>query len=290
MSPRTEDYHEEEHEELEEPSRRGIFGERSYRLLLAVVVLAVVVVIALPYVLDWWSPAAPPPKPLMKAQIPPPPSLPPTQPAPKVEAPKPQTVLPPAKPGPAAVQAPAPGAAAPPKVAAKAASKPEQRAAKPAKEPSAAIASTKGEYWIQVGAFQDQAKATQLAAQLTAQKYPVRQVERASPDRPVVGTHEVFVIGATRSEVAAKLPGTDYRAEAAGAEVVIRPALALKDAVALSRELARQGLTVKIRRSGATATFHAVRVGGYPDRQRAQAVQKDLQDKGFSGFIVKGEG
>lgn len=145
-----------------------------------------------------------------------------------------------------------------------------------------------GDYWIQVGAFKDQANAARLAEQLTTMKY---QVQRASRARPVGGgTHEVFVLSASQSEVNGKLQGRDYRAEAVGNEVVIRPPLTLKDAVALSKELANEGLSVKIRRVSDVQTMHVVRVGGYPDQQRARAVQKELEGKGFPGFIVKGEG
>lgn len=36
-------------------------------------------------------------------------------------------------------------------------------------------------------------------------------------------------------------------------------------------------------------TFHAVRVGGYPARQRAEAVRKELEGKGFPGFLVRAQ-
>lgn len=287
MRSRPDDYPEEEQEELEEPSPRRMFADWGYRVLLAAVVLAVVVVLALPYLLDWWNPPAPPPPAPITSQIPPPPPL--TPPAQKVEAPKPPPAPPAAQPKPAPVEAP-PIAAGPPKVAAKAPEKPPASAGKPATPPATAKAPSKGQYWIQVGAFKDQANAARLAARLTTQKYPVRQTERAAAEGSAGGTHEVFVVGASRDEVTGKLPGKEYQAEAVGAEVVVRPALGLKDAVSLSKELAGHGFKVRIRRSGSPATFHVVRVGGYPDRQRAQRVQKDLAAKGFAGFVVKGEG
>jgi len=268
-------------EEEEETPPRSIFSERWFRALLALVLLAVGGVFALPYFLDWLTP--PPPTPLVKADIPPPPPPQPTVPAQKAEAPKAPAAPSPAKPEPAPQQIPSPL----PQTEAKALAKPEPKAPEPAPERPKAVAPTRGEYWIQVGAFTDSANAARLAARLTAENYPV---QRFSFDRPIVGTHEVFVVGASQSEVSEKIPVKDYRAEEVGGEVVIRPALPLKDAVGLSKELARQGFTVKIRRSKSTANFHVVRVGGYPDRQRAQAAQKDLAGKGFSGFIVKGEG
>lgn len=287
MRPRPDDYPEEEQEELEEPSQRSMFAQWGYRVLLAGVVLAVVVVLALPYLLDWWNPPPPLPAPI-KSQIPPPPPLTPL--AQKAEAPKPQPVLPPAKPVPAPVAAP-PTTAKAPKVAAPAPEKAPATVETPAKKRALAKASTKGEYWVQVGAFADQANAARLVTRLTAQNYPVQQMERGSPERQTGGTHEVFVVGASPNEVNQKLPGKEYQAEAVGAEVIIRPTLGLKDAVTLSKDLARQGLRVKIRRSSppASAAFYVVRVGGYPDRQQARAAQKELERKGFAGFIVKGQ-
>lgn len=287
MGPTHEDFRGEERGELEEPPRRSIFAAPWYRVLLAVVVLAVVVVVALPYLLDWWRPARPTPTPPITAQIQPQAPLAPpvTPPAPKAEEPKPQPGPPPAKPEPPPAAAPP---APSPKVAVKAPEKPEAK--KPAEERVPTKAPAKGEYWIQVGAFKGPTNAERLAAELITQKYPVRQVKRAAPDQPAGGSHEVLVAGASRDEVNAKLPGKDYQAEAVGADVVIRPALGLKDAVILAKELTGQGFTVRIRRAGAVATLHVVQVGGFPDRERAQAVQKDLESKGFPGFIRKGEG
>ena len=285
MSPKPEDFSGEERGELEEPPRRSIFAAPSYRVLLAVVVLAVVVVVALPYLLDWLRPVRPTLTPPIKTQIQPPapPAPPVTPPAPKAE---PQPGPPPAKPEPPPAAAPP---APPPKVAVKAPEKPETKAEKPSEERVPAKVQTKGEYWIQVGAFKDPANAERLAAQLLTQKYPVRQVKRA-PDRPTGGSHELLVVGASQDEVNARLPGKDYQAEAVGTDVVIRPTLGLKDAVTLAKELAGQGFTVRIRRTGAAAILHAVQVGGFQDRERAQAVQKDLESKGFSGFVRRGEG
>lgn len=285
MSRTPDDYQQQEQEELEPIPRRSIFAEWGYRILFAVVALAVLVVVALPYVLDWWNPTPPPPAAPMKAQVQPP-SPPSPPPAPRAEEPKPQPTI--AKPEPVPVAPPLTAQA--PTLAAKAPPKPEPTAGKPGKAQAPAKAPAKGEYWVQVGAFTDQANATRLAARLTAQKYPVQQLQRSSGGQPAGSTHEVFVVGASRDEVSAKLPGREYQAEAVGNEVVIRPALGLKDAVTLSKELAREGLTVKIRRSSAAGTFHVVRVGAYPDRQHAQAAKKDLEGKGVAGFIVQGDG
>lgn len=275
-------YRHEDGGDVEETPQRSIFSERWFRTVLAVVALAVVAVFAVPYLLDWWSPAPPRPTPLAKVPIPPPPPPLKTGPAQKVEAPTPPPVTP-AKPEPTPSQIPAQA----PQLEAKATGKPEARAGESTREQPTAKSATGGDYWIQVGAFKEQANAVHLAARLTAEKYPV---QRLSLNRPVPGAHEVVVVGASPREVSGKLPTKDYRAVEVGADVVIRPGLPLKDAVNLSKDLSRQGFTVKIRRSRSTATFHVVRVGGYPDRKLAQTAQKDLAGKGFPGFVVKGEG
>ena len=82
----------------------------------------------------------------------------------------------------------------------------------------------------------------------------------------------------------------------------MRPSLPLRNAVALSRELADAGLTVQVRRQGAPApaapspaparvggeTWYRVRVGGFPDRGTAVASLKKLEDKGYKPFIATG--
>lgn len=273
-------HRDEEGEDLSEPPR-SIFSHTSFRALVAVLVIVVVAVVALPYVLERWSPTPPAPVPQVKAPIPPPPPPLETPSALKAEAPKPAPGPPPTKPEGTSPKSPP----RPAQVEAKAPARPPGKGPEASRE-APSKAATGGDYWVQVGAFKDRTNAARLAAQLTSVKYPV---QRLSLDRPVSGVHEVFVVGASAREVNGKLPGKDLRAEEAGAEVVIRPALPLKEAVSLSKELSRHGLTVKIRRSGSTATFHVVRVGSYPDRQHAQTVQKDLASKGVSGFIVRGE-
>lgn len=277
MSPDLPHRHEED--EFGDLPQRSIFAQGWFRLILVVIVLLVVAIVALPYALDWWAPP-PPPTPLVKAPIPPPPPPLPTAQAPKVEPPKSAPAPPAAKPG------PTPPKSAPPQMEARATPKPE---AAPAPTPRARrqrAAPAGGEYWIQVGAFKAEANAAGLAARLTAEKYPAKHFALA---RPVGGTHEVYVVGASTGDVNGKLPSKEYKAEAVGSEVVIRPALPLRDAVTLSKDLATKGLTVKIRRAQEGDTFHVVRVGGYPNRQRARTVQKELAGKGVEGFIVRGE-
>jgi len=138
---------------------------------------------------------------------------------------------------------------------------------------------------VQVGAFQDEANAARLAARLAKEKYPL---QRSTESRSGAGGegHEVVVAGASVDEVNGKLRGTSQKAVATSGGVVIQPALPLKDAVALSQELRADGLTVKIRRAQGTASLHVVRVGAFPTRSRAEAVRQELEEKGYSGFIV----
>lgn len=274
MSPERDDYEddddeEEEYEEEEEP--RSIFANPWFRAMLAVLVLAVVGVLALPYVQEWW--ASKPQVSIVKPSPPPAPAAPsPPTPAPQV-AEKPAEKPAEPAPKPAAPAAP-PAPASAPRVA--------------AKPPPAAP--DKGDYWVQVGAFSDAKNAGRLAAQLTDQKYAVRRatVTRGSGSG---GGNEVFVAGAKQRDVYDKVKAKGYRVDAVKGGAVVRPPLPLKDAVAISKELAGAGMDVKIRRvggGGEKATFHLVRVGGFADRTEAEAAQKELGGKGVSGFVVKG--
>jgi cell division septation protein DedD len=288
-------------EEFEELPERSIFSTWWFRGLLVLVILAVVAIIAVPYVLDWWTPTAPPRSAAVKPQIPPPPPPLPTQAAQHKEAPPPSPAPSPAKSEtakPSLVPPPSKadtGAAStvPPRVEAKASVKAEAKLPPAPRERAtakvgipAAKAAVDGAYWVQVGAFKDQNRAAQLVAKLTGENYPAQE---SSLERPAGGSHNVFVTGASAEEVSGKLPGKRYRAEKAGAEVVIQPALPMAEAVNLSKQLARHGLVVKIRRASATQTFHVVRVGAYADRQRADSVRKELEGKGMAGFLVRDE-
>ena len=138
---------------------------------------------------------------------------------------------------------------------------------------------------VQVGAFQDEANAARLAARLVREKYPLQRLTE-SRSGAGEGGHEVVVTGASVDEVNGKLRGTSQKAVAISEGVVIQPALPLKDAVALSQALRADGLTVKIRRAQGIASLHVVRVGAFPTRSRAEAVRRELEEKGYSGFIV----
>ena len=97
---------------------------------------------------------------------------------------------------------------------------------------------------------------------------------------------------------------TDEAGETTPNGIVVRPSLPLREAVALSRDLADAGLSVQVRRVGGPApvvapapapapapadgmTLHRVRVGGFPDRATAVAAAKQLEEKGFKPFIAR---
>ena len=82
---------------------------------------------------------------------------------------------------------------------------------------------------------------------------------------------------------------------------MVRPSLTLREAVALSRDLADAGLSVQVRRIGGPAatptasptasapmTLHRVRVGSFPDRVAAIDAMKRLEDKGLKPFLARG--
>src|SRR5881409_4161009 len=112
--------------------------------------------------------------------------------------------------------------------------------------------------------------------------------------------YDVFVGGAALADVTAKLSAKGLTTEPARDGVVVRPSLPLRDAVALSKDLAAMGLKVQVRRSGAAASpastpaanpggdgLHRVRVGPYPDRAAATSALKELEAKGYKPFLAR---
>ena len=292
MSPERDDYEdEEEYEEEEVP--RSIFAAVWFRALLIVIILAVVSVLALPYVIDWFGTTkpsvsivkpsqAPPPKPQPVAPQPPAPQ--PPVPAAPAAPPTPKVVEQPAQPPPKPAAPAAPSTPAP---APKVAEKPAGPAPKPAVR-APATAPSKGDYWVQVGAFKEAANADRVAARLTAEKY---SVQRATVKRGGGGEagNEIFAAGARQGDLYDKVKAKGLRADAVKGGAVVRPPLPLREAVALSKELADAGMDVKIRRVGAEkGTLHLVRVGGFADRKEAEAAKAELEGKGVPGFVVKG--
>ena len=104
-------------------------------------------------------------------------------------------------------------------------------------------------------------------------------------------------LGQSPAELNTRLAAKGLTVEAAGNGAVVKPSLPLRDAVALSKELAVDGLKVQVRRTGgstATAerassgdTLHRVSVGGFPDKATAMATLKELEGKGYKPFLTR---
>ena len=194
------------------------------------------------------------------------------------------------------------------------------KATTPATAPATALA-TGGPYWVQIGAFKDPETAKRVAAKLREENFKVEEsVKRvagaASPaarssakaTTPAgADQYDVFVTGMSIEELNRRLAGKGLSAETSGAGVVVKPSLPLRDAVALSKDLAVEGFRVQVRRSGAAATapavvsapspapdeggqaLHRVRVGAFPDRAAAVAAARELESKGFKPYIARGD-
>lgn len=299
--------------------RRNLLGATWFRALMVVIVLGVVAVVAVPYVLDWVNP---PPEPVAVVKTLPatpgrPATPPPSSPSPTTEAKreasatesKTATPTPVEPKKPAAAVARADGGAKP--AAAKAEPAKKAAAPKPAAAPSTkAAASAGGTYWVQVGAFKDPETAKRLAGRLRAENYRVSETATQAQAGVTGGAvapgaggdrYDILVSGASASELSAKLAAKGLAASPATTGVVIKPSLPLRDAVALSKDLAAEGFKVQVRRAGGAAgtaesaspatgreTLYRVRVGAFPDRATAAAVVGELQAKGYKPFIARG--
>jgi len=318
---------------------RSIFSALWFRVVLVVLVLGVVGAVALPYLLDVIAPSAPrtarkPARQEARATPPPAvatPAVTPVAPPPAAAAPEP---TPPVAAAPAPPPAPAPAptrvAATPPAAApapaavrsAPEAPKPEVKkdappkkdavkavaaAAKPAAitPKTSAAKATSGGYWVQVGAFRDAEAARRVADGLRSKKFPVDESVRLSAaSAPLAAPsdtdrYSVVVSGRSTDEIRSALTAKSLRAEGANGVWTIEPSMPLADAVALSRDLAVDGLTVQVRRAGSpaatrpaanptTESLHRVRVGPYPDRPAAVAVVRQLEGVGYKPFIARG--
>jgi cell division protein FtsN len=263
-------------EDEEQPSpSRNLLGSGWFRAALVLGALAVVMVFALPYVLRWFEPA---PRPPATAQAPAPSQTPqPAAPPPPATAP---AALPtePARPAPGAergTSAPRPREA----VASRAGGQGTATAARP----------PEGQYWVQVGAFREEGNAQRLAATLRSRTL---HVEVARVERVAAGgdRHQLLVTGSSLDAVARAI-GNGRTARAVAGGIAVEPALPLKEAVALSRRLAADGLAVKIQRvagQGAEAAQHLVRVGAFPTRARAGEARRELAAQGIAGFVTRG--
>ena len=194
------------------------------------------------------------------------------------------------------------------------------RAARATAEPSPTGAG--GDYFVQVGAFKNPDTAKKLAVRLREQKYNVEETSAsgakpprsASPSAPsasapatVSDRYDVYVSGGAPADINAKLSAKGLSTEPSGGGVVVRPSMPLRDAVALSKDLAVDGLKVQVRRApGGSApppapaaastapaatsdgTLYRVRVGPFEDKSTATSTLRELEQKGYSPFIARG--
>jgi len=185
-----------------------------------------------------------------------------------------------------------------------------------------------GEWWVQVGAFRDESTAKKVVAKLREQNYKVEESVRggsasatksaaadksapaaSAPSPAGTDQYDVFVSGLSAAELSERLAAKGLAAEPAGNGAVIKPSLPLRDAVALSKDLAVEGFKVQVRRAAGAAaapppapravarrpepsasgeTLYRVRVGGFPDRATAVSTLKELEAKGYKPFIARG--
>jgi cell division septation protein DedD len=262
-------------------------------------------------------PAAPAPTvaPAPSAPAPPAKTEAPASPPAKPDAPA--TAQAPAAPSPAdrpVGTAPPPAVPAPAAPAAKPA--PAVKAETP-KVPSAAKKSApvevgQGGYWVQVGAFAEERNAEALSKQLKGENFPVTisrisrggsapAAAKAPSSAPAAGAqNQLFITGSTTEAVNAALKGKGTAQPVKGGQVV-NPPFDLETAMSLSSSLKKEGFKVVIRRAkagpapsdppsgeGGGTIFHVVRVGGYPDRAKAQQVRGELEAKGHPGFLMQG--
>jgi len=169
---------------------------------------------------------------------------------------------------------------------------------------------------VQVGAFKSPDLAKRLAARLREAKYNVEESSTNSAPSKVAGPapsasapasggdkYDVFVTGGTVAEVNAKLSARGLSSEPASGGVMVKPSLSLREAVALSKDLAVDGLKVQVRRAGASAsapapsagraatsgdTVYRVRVGPFDDRAAATSTLRELEQRGYTPFIARG--
>jgi cell division septation protein DedD len=300
-------------EELDQP--RSIFSAMWFRAVLVVVVLGVIALLAVPHVLDMVN--APPSRQSASVKLAPTPSVAPVQPSqapPAAERPTPPPMAQPTIPQPAEMAKAEPSAPSPPKPAEEpAAVKPPKAGGGPSEAGSQAPEKTsRGTYWVQVGAFRDAATAQRLAERLRADNYSVAESVKRSGPAPRAAApaapagegdrYNVFVSGLAPTELTAKLGAKGLNADVVAGGAVIKPSLSLREAVALSRDLSADGLQVQVRRAGRSdggataaaspagsdASYHRVRVGSFPDKAAAMAVAKELEAKGYKPFVARG--
>jgi cell division septation protein DedD len=252
------------------------------------------------------APAAPTPP--AKAEAP---AAPPVKPEPPSVAQAPTATGPADRPVGTAPLPAVPAPTAPPAKAAAPAAKPEApKAASEGAPAASAEGGSPGRYFVQVGAFVEAHNAEALSKQLKAEKFPVTisrvsRGGRAPAPAPAAtkaeagGQNQLFITGSTPDAVNAALKGKGTAQPVKGG-LVVTPPYDLETAMSLSSSLKKEGFKVVIRRakaapaatapSGGTGgtTFHVVRVGGFPDRAKAQQVRGELEAKGHPGFLTQG--
>src|SRR5215510_1402890 len=323
---RPRDDHEYDDERFEDEGRRSIFSALWFRAILVVIVLGVVAAVAVPYVLELANQPAPKTA-LSKPEMPPlstavAPSAPPVASAPAPSAPALEKSATPEKPSAAekpaasegtasaltpmtpaidtpAVPAPKTAESSKPVTASKSAAPKEPAAARTPRAAAAPSPSgASGDYFVQVGAFKNPDTAKKLAVRLRGQKYNVEETSAS-------GAHDVHVSGAAPADINAKISAKGLSTEPSGAGVIVRPSMPLRDAVALSKDLAVDGLKVQVRRapggsapapaaassapaSPSDGTLYRVRVGPFDDKSIATSTLRELEQKGYSPFIARG--
>ena len=321
---------EDDEQHFEDEGRRSIFSALWFRAILVVVVLGVVAAVAVPYVLELAN--QPPPRTTIATRPEPPPPA-PVAPPPSAAPVTPSTPAPSTMERPAAVEKPSmaerPSAVPAPMPPEKSATtekpamarKSESAAAKDQATSRQMTASTNaaaasGAYFVQVGAFKSQDSAKKLATRLRELKYPVEESSMSSgtserrPAPSSGGTsagsdkYDVYVTGGTPADINAKLGPRGLTSEPSAGGVIVRPSLPLRDAVALSKDLAVDGLKVQVRRAsgGAPASapstagggsvggdsVYRVRIGPFDDRGSATSTLRELEQRGYSPFIARG--
>jgi cell division protein FtsN len=180
---------------------------------------------------------------------------------------------------------------------------------------------TGDQFWVQVGAFRDESTAKRIIARLQEQNFKVEQTTRrsggATKQAGVSGAtgggstsldrYDVLVSGMSAADLNSRLSAKGLSAENSSGGLVVRPSLSLRDAVALSKDLTVDGLKVQVRRTasdgakavtrgptavspdaGSADTLYRVRVGAFPDRDGALTALRDLEAKGYKGYIARG--
>ena len=172
------------------------------------------------------------------------------------------------------------------------------------------VKATGRQWYVQVGAFKDAATAKNVATKLREDNYKVDDDSSRAASVATVGKtttvspgdsgdqYDVIITGQSPSELNQRLAAKGLTAEPAGNGAVVKPSLPLRDAVALSKDLAVDGLKVQVRRTGGGSTapaarassgdaLHRVSVGGFPDKATAMATLKELEGKGYKPFLTR---